>query len=189
MFDKLINIAEISSGYNFPKKVEENTNGNCRYIQLKDVGSNCGLNTDNLVRIKINHIKDNAFIKKNDILFKAKSNNNIACVVPDEFDNLVASAHFFVLRMKRTDLLPEYIAWYMNQMPAQKYFEIHSGGSTISVITKKTLGALFVKILPIDQQEKITHIAKLRQKELELKNKINALDNKWFNQRILKLIK
>ena len=57
MLRKLKNIAEISSGYNYPKKVEHYLGGNCWYVQLKDVDEDCILNIEQLVKVNINNIK------------------------------------------------------------------------------------------------------------------------------------
>jgi restriction endonuclease S subunit len=186
---KIKNIAEISSGYNFSKKVENDNFGNCRYIQLRDVDDSCTLDIDNLMKVNIKNIKQDSYIRKNDILFKSKSNNNIACVISEDFDKLVASAHYFIIRAKRDIVLPEYLAWYINQKPAQRYFELHSAGSTVSVVTKKILSALNVTILPIEKQKLVVELAKLRKKERGFEERITELKAKLFKQKILTLIK
>ncbi len=186
---KLKEISKIHSGYLFPKRAANDPNGNCRFIQLKDIDKRGKLNVENLVKIKIKKPKAESFIRKDDILFKSKSNNNTACVITESFDNIMASAHFFVLRITSEDILPEYLAWYINQSVARRYFKYFSSGSTISVVTKKVLGELEVKILPPATQQKVVELSKLKSREQDILSNISALKNRVYEQKTLFLIK
>lgn len=189
MHKKLKEIADIFSGYNLHRKVENDPSGNCRLIQMKDVDKNCGIHVNNLPTICVPNIKNLSYIRKDDILFKSKSNNNIACIMPGQHENLIASAHFLIIRVKDTSVLPAYLAWFINQKPAQRYFELFSGGSTVSVVTKKILGDLEINILPVNKQIHLLKLEKLRKKEIQLETKIADLKEKLYNERINKLIK
>ena len=64
-----------------------------------------------------------------------------------------------------------------------------SAGSTVSVVTKKILGDLKVKVLPIEQQKVLVELSKLKKKEQVLEARKTELYNKLYNHRVLSLIK
>jgi len=69
------------------------------------------------------------------------------------------------------------------------YFKLFSAGSTVSVVTKKILGDLKVKVLPIEQQKVLVELSKLKKKEQVLEARKTELYNKLYNHRVLSLIK
>lgn len=186
---RLKNIAEIYSGHLIPRKVNDDPNGNVRYIQMKDIDVECNVDVSKLSRVFIKKSIDGKCLLKNDILFKAKSNSNFACVIKKNFDNLIASAHFFTIRIKSNIIVPEYLAWFINQKNTQRFLKINSSGSTISVVTKKQLGELKVSIPSINNQEKIIKLDNLRKKEKELETKISELRRKIYNQKISNILR
>lgn len=97
------------------------------------------------------------YIKENDILFLAKM-NPLAIYIEHSQPNLIASSYFFILHEKSDEILPTYLAWYLNQKPAQSYFRSVGQGSTILNVTKRDLMALSIPIPHPELQEKIAHL-------------------------------
>ena len=113
-----------------------------------------------------------SFLKKDDVLFKSKSNHPVSAVIPKELNNTIASHHFFILDILDNNINPYYLSWLLNQKPAQRYFREHGGRTVAFTINKKTLGELEINIPDMKMQEKIIRIHKLRLKELELEQKL-----------------
>jgi hypothetical protein len=53
------------------------------------------------------------------------------------------------------NLLPEFLAWQINQAPARRYFASSSEGSFRVSIRRPVLEALPITIPPIEQQQKV----------------------------------
>ncbi|MBI5416682.1 restriction endonuclease subunit S [Candidatus Poribacteria bacterium] len=165
-------ITEIKSGVLFKESIKSDKKGIVSVIQLKDIDENGILNESNLQRITLEKVNPKDFVIKGDVLFKAKTNHPVASVISVALDNTIATAHYFVVRIKITDVLPGYLAWYLNQRPAQNYFDKNAGGTRMQVINKQVLGNLEIVIPSLSIQEKIEKIYSLHRRE---QNIIDAL--------------
>ncbi|MBU1864717.1 MAG: hypothetical protein KKH94_13750, partial [Candidatus Omnitrophica bacterium] len=123
-----------------------------------------------------------------DILFKAKTNRPVAAVVEDTLNNTIATAHYFIIRLNVSNVLPGYLAWYLNQRPAQNYFSKNSGGTRVQVINKQVLGDLEVFVPEVSIQKKIEDVCKLHLKEEELLSSLKESKHKLVSAQLMKVI-
>ncbi|MFW6008839.1 MAG: restriction endonuclease subunit S [archaeon] len=118
-------------------------------------------------------IKPRYIIKKNEILFKAKSSQNTAGIYLDEEKNLVASGHFFIISLKKEykeKINPGYLAWYLREEKAQKYFKKFAVGMAMSAVRKSDLEMLEIALPPLDIQNLIAETYELMLEEKQLMN-------------------
>lgn len=81
----------------------------------------------------------------------------------------VAAPHFFLLRVARSDGLPAYLAWGLNQEPAQRHLEQNGQSSTlVRNIARPVLEATPVVLPPLPRQEQIVGLANAIQREEKL---------------------
>lgn len=165
MKKKVSQLAEIRSGYLFKEGIRSDKEGNVSVIQLKDVNDRGVLNPYELQRISLEKIDSGNFITIGDVLLKAKTNHPVATVIKEQLPSTIATAHYFVISIKKVDVLPGYLAWYLNQRPAQIYFDRNAGGTRIQVISKQILSELEVVIPDMKTQERIEKIYELHQRE------------------------
>ncbi|MBI4652190.1 restriction endonuclease subunit S [Candidatus Desantisbacteria bacterium] len=184
----ILKIAEIKSGFLFKESIKSDKDGIISVIQLKDVDENGILNVSNLQRITLENVDHRNFITAGDVLLKAKTNHPVSVFVKDVSANTIVTAHYFIIRIKRTDVLPGYLAWYLNQRPAQNYFDKQAGGTRIQVINKQVLGELEVVIPGRNIQEKIVKIYSLYQKEQNLMDVLQAKKHKLILSQLLSVI-
>lgn len=186
---KLKNLAEIKSGFPFRSKIENDESGNVRVIQLRDVDE-CGkIDYINVDKITFEKINKKSFLRKGDVLFKAKSNNKTAAYVEQDVDGLLATSHFFILKVRNSLILSEYLAWFLNQKIAQRQFEMLASGSSIPIINKNHLQELKVIVPDKELQEKIVTIHNLRLNEKKLVLEIEDRKEKLIEKKLLDLIR
>jgi restriction endonuclease S subunit len=73
-----------------------------------------------------------------------------------------------VLRPKRDVVTPEYLAWVINQPPAQRHFDVAARGTNIRMIPRSSLDDLELDVPDIETQEKIVAVNALAEREREL---------------------
>jgi restriction endonuclease S subunit len=72
----------------------------------------------------------------------------------------VCSPHFFLIRTRpNSDIQPEFLNWYLNQRPAQQYFERSAQGSDVRSVRREDLAAMEIPTPPPKQQTSIAALA------------------------------
>lgn len=186
---KLKDIAQIQAGYSFREGIKPIRTGSFQVIQIKDIGRNGDILADDLTRTDADNIKPEHFVRQGDVLFTTRGTNRRAAFVTEEMPETVFVAQILSLRNIRPDISPAYLAWYINQQPAQDYFGMTSSGSYIQNIKIDVFAELEVRIPPLETQKRILEIHTLRLREIELVEEIQAKRNQVIEQTLMKAIK
>ena len=163
----------IRAGVPFRKKVEPVETGGYHLVQIKDVDRDRGLRMDSLPRVDAPEANQSHLLQKGDVLFVARGTRNDAAVFSSGMTNAIAGAQFFVIR-PTSGVLPEYLAWYLNQESAQRHVAEYSSGSFVPFVPKAALEEMEVLLPPIEDQRRIAAIQELSVKEQDLLDAIKA---------------
>lgn len=165
----------ISAGYPLRGSTESLKLGGTRFIQLRDIKANYIRPWDEITEVDLANIKKAYLLKSGDILFAARGLNNYAIALSAVPENTVCAPHFFVIRIKdSTKINPDFLAWQLNQKPAQNYFKRMAVGSALPNIRRRALDNLNIALPPLDQQKLIANIWKAgREEERAMQNLIS----------------
>lgn len=148
----LQDLAEISTGLNYKQSdLTNNPHQDIPLIQVKDIQNN-RLNKNTVISIKKECIDPRLMLRTDDILFAAKGNRNFAFLYKGDISNAMPSSTFFILRLKRNDILPEYLAWYLNSNQAQDFFKEYVHGTFIPNISKSVISKMKIHIPDLETQ-------------------------------------
>jgi len=184
---RIKDIAKIQTGLYAKPEMQ----GNALYLQVKyfdEYGEiNRHLKPDALVDEKMRkHI-----LLDGDILFMAKGSRNAAVIFRSLSGEAVASSSFIVVRLNerfKSQILPEFLAWFINHPRSQELLKTHSKGSGIPSIALSGFSELEVTVPDIETQKSILTIQMLRTKEKQLINEINKLKDLFIqNQLFLRI--
>lgn len=181
-------IAEIFSGYLFKEILKNDENGDIKVIQLKNVNNDGDIKQKELFRVSLDNINERLFLKKDDIIFKSKSTNHTAAVIPEISGKIIVSSHFLILRVNEDSVIPEYLRWYLKQDFTMDYFKKKSGSRLVRLVNKKFLGEMEIKIPLVKNQMDIIELNDLFRKEKKLTKKIEEKKEEMLFSVILKLI-
>jgi restriction endonuclease S subunit len=165
MFAKLMNIAELRAGHPFRGTIPEDVNGSVSVIQVKDVDFAGRIKWEGLSKTGLVGRKEPDWIKKGDILFVARGAKIVAAYVEDVSTPCVCSQYYYVIRIKSDKVLPEFVAWQINQQPAQAYLAKSAEGSAQVSVRRSMLEGLTIAIPPLSQQQTIINLAKSAMRE------------------------
>lgn len=165
---KLCDIAEIRAGHPFRGSVPEDVNGRVSVVQIKDIDWAGNINWDGLTKTRLEGRKEPDWVKSGDILFVARGTKIVAAYVNDVPGFCVCSQYFYLLRIKIDGVLPEFVAWQINQQPAQTYLVKSAEGTAQVSVRRSMLEELSIVIPPLDQQHKAVALAKSALREREL---------------------
>lgn len=168
---KLKDITNIRSGV-FLKATPQNDDG-ARYLQATDFDSQGELMSASplTARVFFDEKTEKHLLTKGEILFAAKGANNYA-VVFNGAEQAVASSSFLVLTIFG-NILPEYVAWFINNPETMKKIKAGSKGTAIQAINKSFLEDLEISIPSLEKQHLIVEIDSLLKKEVELQMHIH----------------
>ena len=173
----------------FAKPVKE---GQIVYLQSKHFDENGILKTSLYPDLKAEDISEKHLLKNGDIIFAAKGTKNFAALYESKNLPAVASTSFFVIRINedfQTNVLPEYLTWYLNSALSQNYLKSQAVGSSIVSISKSVIDELELSIPDLDTQKAILRIAHLRKAERKLQQQIEMLREKQIQQQIINALK
>lgn len=183
----LSEICQVTTGVY--EKVGENAN--TLYLQSKDFdegGQLIGLpkpEVENRGRL------DKHLLKDKDILFVSKGSSNIAAMYSVNWGVAVASSSFLVVRIAdeaRSIVLPEYVAWYLKQYPAQRQLNRLGVASTLKLVNLSVFIKVEIYLPPIRVQEQILQILQLQLQEQRLTSEIAALNSQIVSQKLLHIV-
>ncbi len=169
----LKDIATIHSGYPFRERIKPDASGQYLVIQVGDITPDATLSKESLARVKLPAAPRNQILEQGDVLFICRGPRKQAVAIIEPVENTIVTSQFFVLRPAR-EVLPEYLAWYINQRPAQRYIEEHSTGTSASLINLEAIKRLPVETPPVETQSLVTKIHRLSLREKELMEAIQS---------------
>jgi len=169
---KLKVIAEITSGIN----ERRNPQGKVFYLGSSDFIENHNLHPLMAPSVVHSPKLDKHFLQKGDVLVLSKGHNGFSAhCYKGTKSPAVASSIFMVLRNIKSNVLPEYLAWYINLRSTQEVLTSYGRGSALPAINKRILEDLDIELTDLKSQEKIVALDKLKKQELKLIYKLESL--------------
>lgn len=177
------NIATIQTGlYAKPDR-----HGNAVYLQVRHFNEFGELSRQLEPDLYVDEKMRQHILQDGDILFMAKGSRNVAVIYRSLAGTAVASSSFIVVRLNsnfKTQVLPEYLAWFINHPRSQEFLKSHSKGSSIPSIALSSFAELEVSIPDIERQKNILAIHQLRIKEKTLIAEIGRLKEKYIQHQL-----
>jgi len=170
---QLGDIADTRLGHPFRGTIPIIKDGNINVIQVRNINSFDELDTENLIKTELNGRKSPDWLQPKDILFVCRGSRHFATIVKKVHENTLCSPHFFLVRLKEVGkkrALPEFIAWQLNQVLAQRYFTASAEGSNQISIRKTLLEQAPMVLPPLEQQKIIVdlHDVAIKEKKLHM---------------------
>ena len=168
-------VAQIQVGYQAKARIKEVVQGTHHLIQSKDFDSFRRLRFENLTTFLPERKPEIYSVRKGDVLFQARGAMHFAYCIEDNLKDALAAGSFYILRTKKENLLPQYLAWWLNQPKAQTFFQSQARGARMSFISKSTLSRLQVQIPPLSVQKKVVKVVTLAKHEQFLLDRLSKL--------------
>jgi len=161
-------VSEIQVGYQSREGIRAHPDGSHFLLQARDFNNLHQVDWSNLTRFTPASSMTKSEIQPGDVLFLAKGQDNFACPVNRVTNHVLAANSFYILRPDQATILPDYLAWWLNQAPAQEFIQLNRSGSSLPFLSVSALSRLEVPIPPIEVQRKIGELELLRKKEADL---------------------
>lgn len=115
-----------------------------------------------------------------DVLVKIAA-PNVAVYISEENTGKVISSYFCVIRNLNANVLPEYLAVYLNSLDAKMQFKKDFIGTTVQTLKMSALLEVEVPVPTLQEQRSIIELYYLKNKEIELLHNLARMKEDYFN--------
>lgn len=166
---RLADVCTIHTGYTARGRLEPAITGGVLTLQLRDISPGGFIDPGRLARVQIDDPAERYIVHAGDVVFRSRGERNTASALDERLEEpALAVLPLMVLRPNRDAVTPEYLAWVINQAPAQRYFDSVARGTNIRMILRSSLDGLEVDVPDLEIQRKIVALDALAEREREL---------------------
>ncbi len=157
---KLSEATTISAGHPLRGKIPEKSGSGIRAVQMKDLSAESGVCWQSIIETELTGKKQPNWLRQGDILFAARGSRNYAVLIDQNEPQIIAAPQFYILRVTKDSLLPEFLVWQLNQKPLQNYFDRAAEGSLTKSVRRSILEETQITVPPIEKQKQILGLHK-----------------------------
>jgi restriction endonuclease S subunit len=187
MYKQLKDIADVKLGYSLREKIVSSIDGNVCLLTPKDILHSKDLNSN--IKTKINLLNPKKhFINDKEILLTSRGNFSAIVFNASSSNNFIASSGFHRINVIAGDILPEYIALFLNSKKGQKALKSKQETTTVPAITIEQLKDISIPLISLKKQKQLIDLINSFSCWNTLRQKQEKLQFILINQIITKII-
>jgi hypothetical protein len=165
--------AEVLPGFSVPGRLQHHPGGTHQVVLTRHLTDGAPYVYDPTHELRIVPRRDTAQyeVHGGDVLFMSRGTHNRAWVVEQVPEPTIAPVSFYVLR-PRAGLDGSYLAWYLNQAPAQGAIGQLRTGAGTPLVQREAFQTLKVVLPPLDVQREIATLGVLLARERDLRRNL-----------------
>lgn len=165
----LSEVCTILTGFTARGRLEPAEQDGILALQLRDISRDGSIALDSLMRIHLDDVPERYVVRTGDVVFRSRGERNTAAVVDGSISEpALAVLPLMILRPNPQLLSGAYLAWAINQEPAQRKFEEEAQGTSLRMVSRTTLEKLAIAVPDFETQHRILQIDALAERERKL---------------------
>jgi len=166
---RLEELSDIHSGYTARRRLDPIPEGGVPALQLRDVGTNGEAPGPDFQRYDLGKLSDRYFVHGGEVVFRSRGEPNTATAIRDPLpEPVVVIVPLVIVRPDRDRILPEYLAWAINQPDAQRRLGAEAQGTSLRMIPMAVLENLEISVPDLPTQKRIVQLNALARQEGQL---------------------
>ncbi|WP_295810977.1 restriction endonuclease subunit S [uncultured Nitratireductor sp.] len=172
---RLAELSDIHSGYTARGRLDPLPEGGVPALQLRDVGTDGEEPGPDFQRYDLGKLSDRYFVSGGEVVFRSRGEPNAAAAIPDPLpEPVVVIVPLVIVRPDRDRVLPEYLAWAINQPDAQRRLGAEAQGTSLRMIPMAALEDLEIAVPDLPTQRRIVELDVLARQEGQLLRQLAA---------------
>lgn len=156
----------ISAGHPIRGSVDGLPEGDIAVVQMRDILDAHSINWNTATKVELPTKREPDWLQDGDILLSTRGASHYATLVSSPPAKTVAAPSLFVLRAKcNASVLPGFLSWFLNQPPAQLYFQRAATGSYILNLRRSAVEEMPVMLPSIERQQLISDLFQMAAEE------------------------
>jgi restriction endonuclease S subunit len=144
-------------------------------LQLRDIGTTGEASGPDFQRYDLEKLPDRYFVRGGEVVFRSRGEPNAAAAIPDTLpEPMVVIVPLVIVRPDRDRVLPEYLAWAINQLDAQRRLGAEAQGTSLRMIPMAVLENLEIAVPDLLTQKRIVELDALARQEGQLLRQLAA---------------
>lgn len=168
-------VAQIKTGLVLSRKkaeIEYDAKATYKLLSLKNISEDGMIVNESFDEFTSNeNLDDHYFTEEGDVLMRL-SQPYSTVYIDKNYSGLLIPSYFAIIKVNNTEVLPQYIAWYLNTKYVKNELERSQAGSRIPSTNQHTIKNIPVVLAPIKQQQILIELYQLHQKEKLLYKKL-----------------
>ncbi len=165
----LSRVCTIQTGFTARGRLDPAEHGNVLALQLRDVTPRGRIVFNNLTRIHLHPVPERYLVRTGDVVFRSRGERTTAAVIDASFPvPALAVLPLMILRPDPQVLSGAYLAWVINQEPAQRHFGESAQGTSLRMVSRSSLEKLKITVPEIEMQQRILQLDALAERERDL---------------------
>lgn len=166
---KISEVCSIHSGYTARGKLDALVGGGVPALQLRDVGADGLAPISDLPRYDLGDLPSRYFVSGGEVVFRSRGELNVAAAIgPALAEPIAIILPLVILRPEPARVLPEYLAWAINQPDAQRQLDAEAQGTGLRMIPMVALENLDIPVPSLLSQARIGELSSLARQEWRL---------------------
>lgn len=182
---RLADLCDFQTGFTVRGRLEPSLGEGLLALQLRDLKDDGTIDMDGVQRFDLEGQLDRYLLQAGDLVFRSRGLPNLAYVVPPlDLGPVAALLPLIVLRPNHDRVMPEYLAWAINQPSAQRQIDAEAQGTNMRMIPKSSLEGILVPVPDLNTQRLIVAVTHLAARETALLHELADKRN-IFTSRVL----
>lgn len=159
-------LCHIHSGYTARGRLSPLSEGGVPAIQLRDVCSEGEAFGGGFQRYDLADLSDRYFVRGGEVIFRSRGEPNTATVVREGLvEPAAVIVPLIIMRPDEKRILPEYLAWAINQPETQRRLDSEAQGTSLRMIPMAVLERLDIAVPDLQTQRIIVNLDALAKRE------------------------
>jgi hypothetical protein len=166
-------VAEVLPGFSVPGRLEHDPKGTHQVISTRHLDDGVPYVYDPTHELRIVPQRDAApyEVDHSDVVFMSRGTKNRAWVIDQVPKHTIAPVSFYILR-PQAGVDGGYLAWYLNQAPAQAAIAQLRTGAGTPLVQREAFQSIEVVLPPLETQRDIAALGVLLTRERDLRGRL-----------------
>lgn len=166
---QLSRFAEVLPGYSIAGRMEHDPEGTHQVLVTRHLRNGAPYQYEARDELRIVPGRDVAKyeVRAGDVVFMSRGTRNLAWVIAAVPAPTIVPVSFYILR-PGPEIEARYLAWYLNQGPAQAAIDQIRTGAGTPIVQRAAFERLDVVVPPLEVQRGVADLAELQAREREL---------------------
>lgn len=161
-----------------------------KLINMSDIDNNGAFEYSSLGEIECDEVKPKYLLRKGDLIIKSRGAENTITIIDKDYENLLATAHFIIVRIgEGIELDPYYLLFYLTSKRCKDYIKGALIGTSQQILKIKSIENIELPNFPIEKQKRLGEMKRIGIEENKKFNEYVILRDKLFDAKLESLLR